>query len=117
MNSLIKFNGYTILEEELPIEYLTAAQTVVSVMKEGDERVQDVRDLSIVLTLRDPVAASEWLAGLPESPSRDAGVEVLVKELAKSGPDSARKWAESIVDKNRREKSLKYVEDHSRGNE
>ena len=54
----------------------------------------------------DPVALSEWLAGLEPSTSRDRAVARFATLLAVSDPRGARAWAESISDAGDRERLM-----------
>jgi hypothetical protein len=87
---------------------LPEALEVLSAMKEDGFREEAVRNLSF----GSPLEMTEWLAGLPESPSRDAGWEILTVELAAFDPEIARKFAEFISDAKRRAIALKEIDSH-----
>ncbi len=51
----------------------------------------------------DPVAANEWMGGLPAGAERDAAVEALLLRIEASDPGAAAGWVESLFDPQKRE--------------
>ena len=54
----------------------------------------------------DPMAASEWLAGLDEGPNRDRSVETLVRSISKTDPEAGFIWAATVSDQGMRQNNL-----------
>ena len=60
-------------------------------------------------TERDPLAASEYLASMPSSAAKDSAVEGFATELAKTDPESAVVWAQTIGNESLRAEALTDV--------
>ena len=60
-------------------------------------------------TERDPMAASEYLAGMPASAAKDYAIEGFAIELAREDPAAAIAWAETIGDQDLRTEALTQV--------
>ena len=54
----------------------------------------------------DPLAASEWIAGMDEGPARDSSVQSLVNQISRTDPEAAFLWAETVGDADARKNSL-----------
>ncbi|HWB02488.1 MAG TPA: hypothetical protein VG796_05640 [Verrucomicrobiales bacterium] len=65
-------------------------------MEEGPWKARATADLAAAWTHTDAVAASEWLASLPPSRTRDAAVARFVERISLSDPERAKQWAETI---------------------
>jgi hypothetical protein len=57
----------------------------------------------------DPMAASEWIAGLDAGPARDATVKTLVSHISKTDAEAGFIWAATVSDANDRRNSLNQV--------
>ncbi len=57
-------------------------------------------------TRNDPMAASEWVKGMPEGRNRDFAINGLTTELMEKEPDSAVIWASTMTDEKMRQESL-----------
>ncbi|MGY8690449.1 MAG: hypothetical protein ACKVHP_22270, partial [Verrucomicrobiales bacterium] len=60
-------------------------------------------------TERDAGAASEYLASMPDSAAKDSAVEGFATELARTDPDTALAWAETISNEGLRAEALTDV--------
>lgn len=54
----------------------------------------------------DPMAASEWIAGLEEGPERDHSVRALVQSISDSDPEAALIWAGTVKESGMRARTL-----------
>ncbi|MBT6463903.1 MAG: hypothetical protein HOK49_15400 [Opitutae bacterium] len=59
---------------------------------------------------RQPVETGEWLNKFPPSEGIDSAVETYVKMINHKNPESAREWAKSITDDDRRKRILDHLE-------
>ena len=60
-------------------------------------------------TEKDPLAASEYLTQMPDSPVKDSAVEGFAKELSREDPQSAAAWAATIGNEELRIDTLQDV--------
>ena len=54
----------------------------------------------------DPMAASEWIAGLDDGPNRDRSVETLVQSISKTDPEAGFIWASTVTSDDMRKNNL-----------
>jgi hypothetical protein len=54
----------------------------------------------------DPMAASEWIAGLEDGPNRDRSVETLVQSISKTDPEAGFIWAATVTGDDMRKSNL-----------
>ena len=59
---------------------------------------------------RQPVETGEWLNKFPPSEGVDSAVEMYVKMINHKNPESAREWAQSITNEDRRKRMLDHLE-------
>ncbi len=82
------------------------AERIVEHIPESRERVDAVGMLAELWMRKDHLGLSEWLSTLEPSASRDAAVSRFVNLLAKSDPERAAVWAETILDERQRKRAL-----------
>jgi hypothetical protein len=74
------------------------AQQMLGQMGEGRPRNEAMGMLTELWMRRDPVALSEWLADLPPTESRHHAVTRFAQLLAKSDPERAAHWVDTVPD-------------------
>jgi hypothetical protein len=86
-----------------------AAQWVMSQLADGELRRSQLARVIESWTYDNPSAAAEWLSKYPPSSQTDLAARSLAAGLARTNPEEAAVWAESITDENLRNRAIRDV--------
>lgn len=76
-------------------------------------RDQQVESMISKWTARDHLAAGEWLADLPNGPTKFAAVTGFAKTVAPFEPDAAMEWANTLPRGPARDSTLREIQKHT----
>ena len=88
-----------------PVE---AAQWVEN-MPEGEARSESMEEVVTQWARKDPIATAEWLNQFPSGELMDEPIQRFVREVVRKDPEIALTWAESIVNQERRNRTVTEV--------
>jgi hypothetical protein len=78
-------------------------------LKDPSSRIHGMTQVVNYWAFKDPTATAQWLDSYPRNLETDPVVQTFVNRVTSRDPSSAANWANIIVDKNRRDASLRQV--------
>ncbi len=85
-----------------------AAQWVEQ-MPEGEARSESMEEVVTQWARKDPTATADWLNKFPSGELMDEPIQRFVREVVRKDPETAMTWAESIVNEERKERTVTEV--------
>ena len=82
----------------------------VGSMPEGETRSESMEEVVSQWARKDPKATAEWLNQFPAGELMDEPIQRFVREVVRKDPEIAMTWAETIVDEERKERTVSEVE-------
>jgi len=78
-------------------------------LEDSTSRIHGMTQVVNYWAFKDPTATAQWLDSYPRNAETDPVVQTFVNRVTSRDPSSAANWANIIVDKNRRDASLRQV--------